>query len=324
MTDPRPLHAGRASDAPPPLRDVRVSVAMTTYNHAPYIAQAVEGVLAQETTFPVEIIVGDDCSTDGTRDVLRDLQRRYPRRLQLVLPARNLGGGGKALFARTLELASGDYVASMDGDDYWTAPHKLQRQVELLEAHPDCSMCFHDVMEVRQDGSAPPRRVNRTTPPPRIGMRHVLRHDVVIPACAPLFRREVICPLPDWYFQVHYGDTPLYVMAAEHGRIAYLDEVMGVYRIHAGGMWTGLSSDARRHESLIAFYEQLDVATKRRYAAVIRGVVTRTWSALAEAYGAEGNRAAARQAAWNALRAHPLGGEYSRAAMLRTLVQGHV
>ena len=303
--------------------DVRVSVSITAYNHAPYIAQAVEAALAQRTSFPFEVIVGDDCSTDTTRDVLRALQRRHPDRLRLVLPEHNLGGGGKVLFARTLELARGHYVASMDGDDYWTAPDKLQRQVDYLDAHPECSMCFHDVLEVREDGTAPPRRQNRGAPPARIGMRQVLRYDVVIPACSPLFRREVVCPLPPWYFTVRFGDTPLYMLAAERGDIGFIDAVMGVYRIHPGGVWAGMPSDSRRFESLIGFYEELDAATGRRHSATIQPLLTRAWSILADAYGREGRHAAARRAAWRTLRAEPLGGEYSRRVMLRTIVQGH-
>ncbi|MDQ3815609.1 MAG: glycosyltransferase family 2 protein, partial [Armatimonadota bacterium] len=122
---------------------MKVSIVMVTYNHEKYIAQAVESVLMQETNFDYELIIGEDCSQDKTRAIVMDFQRRFPERIRLLLPEKNLGGSGKTNFLQTLAAAQGQYVALLEGDDYWTSPHKLQKQVDFLDSHPECAICFH-------------------------------------------------------------------------------------------------------------------------------------------------------------------------------------
>jgi glycosyltransferase involved in cell wall biosynthesis len=113
---------------------------MITYQHERFITQAVESVMMQKTDFPYELIISDDCSPDNTRQLVLDLQRRYPDRIRLLLPATNLGMMSN--FVQTLRACDGDYIALVEGDDYWLDPLKLQRQVALLEAHPEFSGCF--------------------------------------------------------------------------------------------------------------------------------------------------------------------------------------
>ena len=132
--------------------DVKVSVHMITYNHERFIAQAIEGVLMQQTDFAVELVIGEDCSTDGTRAIVRRYGERYPERIRLLLQERNLGARANAL--ATLNACRGQYIALCEGDDYWTDPTKLQKQVDFLESHPECSLCFHRVLVVYEDGSA--------------------------------------------------------------------------------------------------------------------------------------------------------------------------
>lgn len=312
MTESR---SGREPDGP---ADVRVSVAMTTYNHAPYVVQAVESVLAQQTTFPFELVVGDDCSTDGTRELLQELQRRHPDRLRLVLPARNLGGSGTPMLARTIEAVRAPYVAKLDGDDYWTSPHKLQRQAAYLDAHPECSLCFHDVLEIAEDGRRPPRRVNEATPAEFTGLPELFQ-SCYIAACSPMFRREAVSPLPAWYATFTPGDWPLYVLAAERGRIGYIDEVMGVYRIHGDGVWNRLDK-TRQYEMLLRFYDQLHAATAGRYAARTRRAEAKWHYKLALAHNQAGRRREAWRSAARALRRCPVGGDVDRTRLLKELV----
>lgn len=304
-----------------PAGDPLVSVSITTYNHAPYIARAVEGVLMQETTFPVELVVGDDCSTDGTREILHELQRRAPDRLRLVLPERNLGRGGVPMFARTMEHVRGRYVAMLDGDDYWTAPDKLARQVAHLEANPECSMCFHDALEVWEDGSRPPQRMVQPAPAGPLRVDAILER-CVVPSPSPMFRREAICPLPQWFVDLPIGDVPLYVLAAEHGRIDYLDEVMAVWRMHGRGTWSGLD-DVGQRLAFIDARERLNRATGARYDAVIRRVVRAAHYRLAETYGRRGDTRAARRHAWHVLR-EPRAGGASVVRLVREVAVSHV
>ncbi len=218
----------------------RVSVLITSYQHERYIARALDGVLEQSGDFPVEILVGDDASSDGTRAVIAEYCRAHGDRIQTVLPDRNLGLGGKAIFSELVDAAGGDYLAMLDGDDFWTSPDKLRRQVAHLDEHPECSMCFHDVLRRYEDGSRPDARFTGPDHPRRVGVRELL-DGFQLGSCSPVFRRETIAPLPAWYFDVPWGDGPLYLLAAEQGEIHYLPEVMGVYRIHEHGMYRGLS-----------------------------------------------------------------------------------
>jgi glycosyltransferase involved in cell wall biosynthesis len=300
--------------------EVLVSVSVTTYNHAPYITQAVESVLAQEVDFPVEIIIGDDCSTDGTREILRDLQLRHPGRIRLVLPERNLGDGGLPMFMRTLEGVRGRYVAMLDGDDYWTAPGKLRTQVSYLEEHPDCSMCFHEVLEVTDDGSRPPRLRNPEPLPERLTLRDALG-SCFVGACAPMFRREILDPLPAWYAQMPFGDWPLYIIAAERGYLGYIPQPMGVYRLHGDGAWAGLDRRVQL-ERLVEFYRRLDAATEHRHAAGVRPALARCYYKLALELNRRGDGRAAFGALWRMLRLSPLGGDLDRGLLLREMTHG--
>lgn len=279
---------------------MKVSASITAYNHEPYIAQAIEGALAQETDFGFEVVVGDDCSTDGTREVILDLARRHPGRIQTIFPDKNFGDGGKRIFLETIQACRGRYIATMDGDDYWTSPRKLQLQVELLESRPDCSMCFHDVLKVYDDGSRPPSRYNGPTPK-RLWTLDDAFERCFAAACSPLFRREVLDGLPPWYLDLPFGDWPLLVLAARQGPIAYLDEVMGVYRIHAGGMWSRLTSIARL-EGLLDFYRRLDAALGFEHSARLRRAAAKYQRDLAFLYEAAGEVEKARAAALRALR----------------------
>ena len=123
--------------------DPLVSVAMITYNHENYISQAIQGVLNQQTAFPYELVVGEDCSLDNTRQIVLDFQQRFPHRMRAITSPRNVGGHQNVL--RVQQACRGKYIAVCEGDDYWHNPQKLQIQVNFLEANPDYGMVHGDV-----------------------------------------------------------------------------------------------------------------------------------------------------------------------------------
>jgi glycosyltransferase involved in cell wall biosynthesis len=223
----------------------KVSVCVQAYNHAPYIAQALDSVLMQETDFDYELIIGEDESSDGTREICIRYAEQHPDRIRLFLRSRedviyiNGRATGRYNFVENLRAARGEYIALLDGDDYWTDPHKLQKQVDLLKTHPDYAMCFHSVLvidETQQDES----RIK--TP---LGKRDVYRlNDILkgnfISNLSMMFRNQWIDDLPDWYWQMPIGDWPLHILNAQHGDIGYIDEVMGVYRQHPYGFMNQL------------------------------------------------------------------------------------
>lgn len=123
------------------MQDPLVSIVCITYNHEPYLRKALEGFLMQETTFPVEIVLAEDCSTDGTRRICEEYAAKYPDRINYIWGETNVGAVANE--RRAMKAARGKYIAFCEGDDYWTVPDKLQRQVDFLESHPNYSVTFH-------------------------------------------------------------------------------------------------------------------------------------------------------------------------------------
>ena len=135
-----------------------VSICCAAYNHAPYIAQALESFLAQEAPFSIEILVHDDASTDGTQEILREYARRYPDVVKPLFETENQYSKGVAIDPTfNYPRARGKYIALCEGDDLWSDPHKLRRQVDYMEAHPDCTFCFTNGLIRDADGRAPDR-----------------------------------------------------------------------------------------------------------------------------------------------------------------------
>jgi glycosyltransferase involved in cell wall biosynthesis len=234
---------------------MRVSVAMLTYNHERYIAQAIESVLAQRGV-EFELGISEDCSTDRTREIVDEYAARHPDRIRVLPPEPNLGM--TRAFVRGLEAATGRYVALLDGDDYWTSPDKLRIQADYLDAHPECAICFHNVTVRYEDGSVEPHPFH--TPEPRQYLSRVMPRpvstlaDVVrgnfIQTCSVMFRRGLFDAFPSWFTDLAVADWPLHVLNAEHGDIGYIDADMAVYRVHAGGVWSNALARYRRRDAV--------------------------------------------------------------------------
>jgi len=175
---------------------MKVSALVVTYNHARFIAQALDSVLMQEAPFPWEILVSEDASTDGTREIVVEYQRRHPGRIRLLLSERNLRSN--RVVARGFEAARGEYVALLDGDDYWTARDKLAKQAVFLDAHPECAMCFHNATVVHEDGSRPPWSWTPPQQKPLATLEDIWLGNFIA-TCSSMFRRGVCGPLPPWY-----------------------------------------------------------------------------------------------------------------------------
>ena len=252
----------------------RVSVALLTYNHERYVAQAIESVLAQRGV-DFELVISEDCSTDGTRAIVDAYAARHPERIRVISAAHNVGM--TRAFARGIEAATGAYVALLDGDDYWTSPDKLRIQAEYLDAHPGCAICFHNVTVAYEDGSvaphpfhvAEPRQyLSRSMPKPVSTLADVAPGNFM-QTCSVMFRRGLFGDFPTWFADLAVADWPLHVLNAEHGDIGYLDADMAVYRVHAGGVWSDSMARYRRRERvdrLADLYRILDGHLEGRFA----------------------------------------------------------
>jgi glycosyltransferase involved in cell wall biosynthesis len=220
-----------------------VTVRTSTYQHAAYIRECIEGVLMQQTTFPFEYIIGEDFSTDGTREIVFEYAKKYPDKIRVITAGYNVGM--KANGRRCTRASRGKYIALCEGDDYWTDPLKLQRQVDFLEDNPEYTMCCHasfmkyennpeKSLEVHAADSDKTFSIDYFLEP---GSKNIFRTESIV------FRSELAKSLPDWFCNMLVGDYPLFLILAHHGKIQYFDQVMSVYRKHDGGIWTSNSEN---------------------------------------------------------------------------------
>lgn len=214
-----------------------VSVCIQTYQHAGFIRQTIDNALMQVTDFPFEILLGEDESTDGTREICMEYAEKYPDVIRLFLNERknviHIDGNptGRWNFMNNLKHARGKYIAMLPGDDYWISENKLQKQVEILEDNSDYSMCFHDVYLLEEDGSK--RKFPDIHGKNIFTLTDLFTH-WFIPTCSMVFRNTV--ELPEWYTDVASGDIALQFLIAEQGDFLYIPEPFGIYRRHASGL----------------------------------------------------------------------------------------
>jgi glycosyltransferase involved in cell wall biosynthesis len=283
----RPVNWTDPQDAPS--QAPTLSVAIVTYNHERYIAQAVDSVLAQRTSFPFEIVIGDDGSRDGTPQILQEYAGRY-NHIRLLLSPRNLGITQNYL--ATLSACRGSFVAMLDGDDYWSRPDKLETQLAFLERHPECMLCFHNVMKVFEDGSREPVAFCPPDQKPFSDLRDLLVANF-IPTLGAMFRRDPSACWPSWLHDQRVVDWPLHILNARRGPIAYLDAVMGVYRIHSGGDWSSMDR-GERTTAIIRMYERLEESLDAAYGSQVRSLIATRYLELARFEQRRGNLGRAR------------------------------
>lgn len=260
-----------------------MSVSIATYNQARYIGQAIQSVLDQQTDFACEIIVGDDCSTDGTQQVILDYQARYPDKIIPLLHPKNLGGAGKYNALSTFAIARGQYIATMDGDDYWTSPDKLQKQADFLDTHPDCSTCFHNAQIIWEDGTYAPELVNGPDQKEISTIDDLVGETEIwfMATSSVLFRNGLLAAYPAWYHQSKSGDIPRYILLAKLGNIGYLPAVMSVYRKNRGGVsFTDSEVDADFLFNRIGMYRGINRELNFKHDRVLRRNMARYYRML--------------------------------------------
>ena len=223
------------------MKKIKLSILCITYNQSKFIRDCLDGFVMQKTDFPFEVLIHDDASTDGTADIIREYAEKYPNIIKPVFQTENKFSRGVSVDkVYNFPRIRGKYVAICEGDDYWTDPHKLQKQVDFLETHPDYSICFHPVRVTWDDGHMPdytfptPRqRFNKTT----LELSDLLK-DNFIQTNSVMYRWRGDCAdvFPDGILP---GDWYLHLLHAQVGKIGFLPDVMAVYRRNAGGIWTG-------------------------------------------------------------------------------------
>ena len=227
-----------------------LSVIMTTYNHERYIAEAIESVLRQQTSFRVEIVIGEDCSTDRTLNIARDYERMYPEAIHIVTSEKNVGW--RKNYRRTIAAARGRYVALLDGDDYFTHRKKLQMQVDMLESDPAAGMCYTRSERVDEEGNATlyPEGECATT------FEAMLRRN---PAenCTVVARRELVEQYyreirPEEHPEWRTDDLPMWLWFAAKSKYRAIDCPTAVHRVLRESV-----SHSPKYREKIAFVDSL-------------------------------------------------------------------
>jgi glycosyltransferase involved in cell wall biosynthesis len=227
---------------------VKVSVVMITYNHELYIKDALLGVLAQTSNFEIELIVADDCSTDKTESVVREIINTHPQSNIIKYTRHAANKGMMPNFIWALEQCKGKYIAMCEGDDYWTDPYKLQKQVDFLEANPEYVMCFHPIKILEPDGSLVDDYISKV-PDNYETIETLAERGNYIHTPSVVFR-NIIEKWPEELFVSPIGDFFIYMFLGQYGKYGMLKDEMAVYR-HQTGIWSKQHEQTRSLKTLL-------------------------------------------------------------------------
>lgn len=277
LVEPIPLAEQHWVDGTLPL----VSISCITYNHSLHIREALEGFLMQRTTFPVEILVHDDASMDGTADILKQYSDGYGKLIHPVYQSENQYlKGVPSISARfNFPRARGKYIAMCEGDDYWTDPLKLQKQADFLERHDEYAACFtnaekknemDDVTSIYvtylQEGDVSPERI-------------IEMGGSIFPTATLMFRNHLIDKdVLNYLLEDLAGDTSLIIAIAMHGKVLFMDQVTAIYRMWHGGLYSRISKDPQQISEWkirrIKGYKKLQGIVTREWIQVVKGKVS--------------------------------------------------
>lgn len=221
-----------------------VAVYMITYNQDKYIRLAIESIMQQKTNFPVKLFIGDDASSDQTQNICAELMLKYPDKIEPCFQKINIGATNNAILTFKKCISSGaKYIALCEGDDYWTNPLKLQKQVDFLETHKEYNGVFHKVSLLNNSTNEFSECVLNINTPDSIEVGDLLKKNI-IRTCSIVLRTESVTPLftNDQFVNIYKKATPgdwlIFIFAIRNKKMKYFSENMAVYRIHDGGMWS--------------------------------------------------------------------------------------
>lgn len=214
-----------------------LSVTVLAYQHAPYIAKALDSILGQDFDRPFEVIVHDDASTDGTSDIIRDYASRYPKVIKPILQTKNQYRLERGRVTRIVYgAATGKYIAQCEGDDFWTDPRKLAKQVALLEGDENCMGSYHDTAVLMMDGT-PTGRLMRAQLPAQMRLEDTMAPLAPFHSSSFVFRSApLLKALPRWIRHVPSMDMLLFSLMVGNGYYAKAEGIMSAYRKHPAGI----------------------------------------------------------------------------------------
>ncbi len=234
-----------------------VSICSTAFNLESCIEEAINSFLMQETNFPFEILLRDDCSTDNTAAIMKEYATRYPTLIKPVYERENTYSKGIKPMLQLIKIAKGKYIATCDADDYWTDPLKLQKQVDFMENNPFNGGCFHDcfiVYEGEKSSQKQHLRIGNRKITEDVDLTSIIDENNI--DSSSIVFRNFIDKIPKYWTETSKDDYALMILIAEQGKIKYLPEVMSSYRIHDDSIWSS-RSEIYKEEEAIKFYNLL-------------------------------------------------------------------
>lgn len=253
---------------------VMVSVAITAYNHAPYIEKAIQGVVEQKVDFPIELIIHDDASTDGTADIIQEYARRYPELIIAILQTENQYSQGHTPYEFISPHVHGKYWAVCEGDDYWCDPYKLQKQIDYMEEHQDCTYCFSNAYDVDASGNILRERIitesSRVFSPEEI----VEGFEDFPPTASVVTRRKDAAEFPAELAAGEVGDEPFRDYLVTKGYAYCFADKTCCYRVLTPHSWTSrfkedLGFSIRQDRAVFRFYKVFDEYSNHRFADIL-------------------------------------------------------
>ncbi len=255
--------------------EIMVSVICNAYNHGKYIKDALEGFVTQQTTFPFEILVHDDASTDDTADIIREYEAKYPELIKPIYQTENQYSKKININkAYQVSRAQGKYIAFCEGDDYWTDPMKLQKQFDFMEANPEYALCTcsTDWYNMRSGVVENKCRVEKDMD---VSLEEIIleKHGRIFQYASYFLKKEIFCEFPEWRSKFPIGDYPIAIHCALSGKVRMLSDCMSVYRYYSEGSWTArMDGDEHRMKitnRMLEGFKALNEATEYKYKDVI-------------------------------------------------------
>lgn len=222
-------------------KNILLSICCLAYNHEPFIRQCLDGFVMQKTNFNFEILINDDASTDGTADIIREYEIKYPDIIKPIYQKENQYSKGVPVFINLLSLAQYKYIAVCEGDDYWTDPNKLQKQVDFMEANYDYSVCAHETLVVNEKTNSAPIFF-RDFPSNAFKGRYKNIYTIedtfesILYHTSSVLMRNIGFQDLSFFSNIVSVDNVLTSYCASFGKIYVLDDVMSVYRINQNGI----------------------------------------------------------------------------------------
>jgi len=238
---------------------VLVSINCITYNHEKYIADAIEGFLMQKTNFKYEILIHDDASTDRTAHIIKEYERKYPDIIKPIYQKENQYSKGISVGQFNISRAKGKYIADCEGDDFWVEPYKLQKQIDYMLSHPNCTMCFHNANITNEKR----KTTNKLLIDKNVTCREFNAGELAvlgfIPTASRVYLKSAMEVLPEWYFKSVVKDYPSQLIIASRGYAYYINEVMSSYRTGHSGSATARFYNKKTNEKIIYINGFIDI-----------------------------------------------------------------